>query len=196
MLTPWLSGCLLNVCLLVASQHGPRLVERDGAARTLIASYKNPHCIMTEFVGDEAETLAFRKQRETRERERAASTIIQPVDLQRMGVRKTAEPVAPSEHLLRPPAASVGTAHATSTVGSDAATGGSSACDHSQQAGYGSTAVAGMGQEIKWQSQKPPRFFTPRECARLQGFPETYALQWAGATIPDIDLICGWHSLG
>ena len=73
-----------------------------GAARTLIASYKTPHSLFTEFVGDERETLAMK-----------------------------ADPA--------------------------------------------------RGTKLS----QPPRFFTPRECARLQGFPERFVLTYKGQRNPN-----------
>ena len=74
---------------------GPRLADRDGSARTIIASYKNAHSRFAEFVGDEAETRA--------------------VKLDPTG---------------------------------------------------------------KTQLSRAPRFFTTRECARIQGFPESFVIDY------------------
>lgn len=77
-----------------------RIVDRDGPARTLIASYRNPSSYFSEFVGNESESAAVR-----------AGTLAQLT-----------------------------------------------------------TA---------------PRFFTVRECARLQGFPEDFVLKWPGQQNPN-----------
>lgn len=35
---------------------------------------------------------------------------------------------------------------------------------------------------VRKQLSRPPRFFTPREVARLQGFPESFVTEWCGVS--------------
>eukprot|EP01048_Picozoa_sp_COSAG05_P009412 COSAG05_NODE_771_length_7443_cov_8.561138_3_plen_577_part_00 len=103
----------------------PPLVDRAGAARTLIASYKSARSHFTEFVGDEDCTVA----------------------LVAIAKRKCGQGEA--------------------SAGGEG--GGAKAAEF--------TAVL--------EAMPPPRFYTVRECARLQGFSEQFKLMWPGQKNPN-----------
>jgi site-specific DNA-cytosine methylase len=52
-------------------------------------------------------------------------------------------------------------------------------------AGEEETAQLAAGSITLKQLSKPPRFFTPREVARLQGFPESFVTNWQGQRNPN-----------